>query len=309
MSITKIHSLEELSKIKGSISLAIGMFDGVHLGHQEVLQSCISFASQSNASPAVLTFWPHPSHLFRPEDPTKMLQSIEFKERFLESLGIEYVIEIEFTKDFAAISADDFLPLIQKYLPSLNGIFVGENFRYGKKRSGTVDLLKEQGVALGIQVFGQPRKLYQGEPISSSRIRKELAKGNIVEVNAMLGRPYKTIGTVIRGKQLGRTIGFATLNLSYNPESKPAFGVYSFSLSSLESNHSYRAVGNYGLRPTVENDVTPILEIHVLGDVCPFDYGDEVDVKWETFIRPEMKFESVELLKLQIQKDIEKIQK
>ena len=304
MAIKKIQSLEEWEGMQTPIALALGMFDGVHLGHRAVLNRCIEFAKAENLTPAVLTFWPHPSHLIRPDDPTQMIQNIVHKKDLLENIGIQLLIEIEFTRSFAAIEADQFLPLLHSKIHSLKSLFVGENFRFGKKRIGDLQLLSSQGKKLGIQIHGLPRKLYKGQPISSSRIRKELADGNLSEVNFMLNRPYACSGKVITGKQLGRTIGFPTLNIAYDPEKRPRFGVYLVRVHS-ESDSAW-GVANFGLRPTVNSETNkPLLEIHVLEDSCPWTTGKELKIDWIQFIRSEQKFASLDALKQQIKLDLE----
>ncbi len=282
--------------------LAIGMFDGVHLGHRAVIEPVIRAAREQQGVVAVLTFWPHPSALFRPNDATRLMQSPATKARVLGSLGVDVVITEQFTSDFAAIEADAFLSWLKQRLPTLVAVYVGENFRFGQKRRGDVALLAASGRELGIQVFVAPRVAVRGEAVSSTRIRSHLEAGEIAAANALLGYPYFALGEVVAGKQLGRTIGFPTLNIAWSPALRPRLGVYAVRVSTEDGNEALPAVANYGLRPTVENTTEPKLEVHVLAD-CPFGTGNRLVVELLEFIRSEMKFANVDELRTQIAKD------
>lgn len=284
--------------------LAIGMFDGVHLGHRAVVEAAVQSARASDALSGVLTFSPHPSVLFRPESPTLMIQDDGAKARLLIALGIDIVITQTFDATLAAMDADEFLPWLKQSLPRLAAIYVGENFRFGARRRGDVALLVAAGRQQGVRVFSAPRVNLDGEPISSTRIRSQLMAGDVEAANALLGYHYFSEGLVTGGKRLGRTIGFPTLNVPWSPELKPRFGVYAVRVTGPNSRGLHAAVANYGLRPTVEHSVIPRLEVHLLGE-CPFSTGDAVKVEWLRFMRPEMKFVGLEELKAQIGRDRE----
>lgn len=285
------------------LHLAIGMFDGVHLGHSAVIEAAVQSARRSGGVAAVLTFSPHPSVLFRPDNPTPLIMELATKVAMLGELGVESVIVEPFTTDYARIEAEDFLPHLRQQLPQLSAIYVGENWRFGRGRRGDVALLIAEGRRLGLSVFSAPRVSFDGEPISSTRIRGLLASGEIVAANALLGHTYAAKGVVTRGKQLGRTIGFSTLNLAWSPGLRPRLGVYAVRVRGEKSTAALPAVANYGLRPTVEQATEPRLETHVLG-VCPYDSGDEITVEWLRFLRPEMKFSGLDELKAQIGRDV-----
>jgi riboflavin kinase/FMN adenylyltransferase len=285
------------------LHLAIGMFDGVHLGHSAVIEAAVQSARRSGGAAAVLTFSPHPSVLFRPDSPTPLIMELATKVALLGELGVESVIVEPFTTDYARIDAEDFLPHLRQQLPQLSAIYVGENWRFGRGRRGDVALLIAEGRRLGLSVFSAPRVNFDGEPISSTRIRGLLASGEIVAANALLGHTYAAKGVVTRGKQLGRTIGFPTLNLAWSPGLRPRLGVYAVRVRGTKSTTALPAVANYGLRPTVEQATEPRLETHMLG-VCPYDSGDEITVEWLRFLRPEMKFASLDELKAQIGRDV-----
>ena len=284
------------------LHLAIGMFDGVHRGHRAVIEPAVKTARAQGGLSAVLTFFPHPSALFHPDNPTRLIQDVPTKWRVLSSLGVDAVITQAFTREFAAVAAGDFLAWLKQRLPSLAAVYVGENFRFGHGRRGDAALLAACAPKVGVSVASAPRVNLNGEPISSTRIRAQLAAGDIEAANALLGYAYFAEGSVVAGKRLGRTIGFPTLNLAWHPQCQPRLGVYATRVSSGKSPHAHPAVSNYGLRPTVENAAEPRLETHVLGE-CPFGEGDTIKVEWLRFIRPEKKFADVGALRAQIAQD------
>ncbi|HET7536804.1 MAG TPA: riboflavin biosynthesis protein RibF [Candidatus Didemnitutus sp.] len=283
------------------VHLAIGMFDGVHLGHQSVIESAIHSAKADGGLAGVMTFWPHPSAVVRPDHPTPLIQSCETKRRVLSRLGLDFIIEQHFTKDYAAIGAREFVPYLLKHLPQLKAIYVGENWRFGRGREGDVALLVEEAKKAGLTVVSADRLNHNGAAISSSRIRTLLEAGEIAEANALLGYSYFAEGKVQGGRRLGREIGFPTLNLAWEPELKPRYGVYAVSVVDAAGRPSL-GVANYGLRPTIEETRKPLLEVHVLGDT-KLGEGSTITVHWLSFLRPEKKFAGVEELRAQIAQD------
>lgn len=303
MAVLSFNSLAQAVLPSGPLHLAIGMFDGVHLGHRAVIEPAVRAARAMGGVSAVLTFWPHPSVLFRPDNPTRLIQDTARKTAILATLGVDAVIVERFTLEFAAIEAEDFLPWLKARLPRLAAVYVGENFRFGRRRRGDVALLAESGRAHGVAVISAPRLSLHGEPVSSTRIRAHLEAGEIEAANALLGYAYSADGVVVGGKHLGRTIGFPTLNLAWAPDLRPRLGVYAVRVSGPKAPGAVLpAVANYGLRPTVETATEPKLEIHVLGG-CPFDAGDAIAVDWRHFLRPEMRFASLDELRAQIARD------
>ena len=299
----ELTSLHEASSLPPRpLHLAIGIFDGVHLGHRAVVESAIRAARAGEGISGVLTFWPHPSALFRPEDPTRMMQDARTKSRMLISLGVDVVITETFTRELAAVPAAEFLPWLRQFLPRLAAVYVGENFRFGNERRGDVALLAASGRGRGVNVISASPVSHAGQPISSTRIRAQLAAGEIESANALLGYSYFSEGTVVPGKRLGRTIGFPTLNVLWAPEFKPRYGVYAVRVAKAGTETALPAVANYGVRPTVEDTDEPRLEIHVLGE-CTLTEGDRVRVEWLHFLRPEMKLANLEELRMQIGRD------
>lgn len=300
--LAQFEGVERAALSPRALHLAIGIFDGVHLGHRAVIEAAVQSASRMGGQSAVLTFSPHPSVLFRPEQPTRMMMTPANKARVLAGLGVEAVITQPFTPQFAETTAEEFLPWLKARLPQLTAVYVGENWRFGKGRGGDVKFLVAEGARLGLHVYSAPRINLDGEPISSSRIRASITSGELSAANAMLGHAYFSEGVVKTGKRLGRTLGFPTLNLDWSPDLCPRFGVYVVRVSGEKSKAPLPAVANYGLRPTVETTSEPRLEIHVLGD-CPYDVGDNILVEWIDFIRPEMKFGGIDELRAQIERD------
>jgi riboflavin kinase/FMN adenylyltransferase len=299
---TTVDNLESLADLNRQLHLAIGVFDGVHLGHKAVIEPAIASARRTGGLSGVLTFDPHPSRLFRPGDPTRLIMPIQTKTAMLREMGVDCVIQKHFDHEFASIPANGFLAHLKQAIPALKSIYVGENFRFGQKRAGDVALLIETGRALGIGVFSAQRIKHNGEPISSTRIRAEIESGAIRCVNDLLGYNYTACGEVIAGAKLGRTIGFPTLNLAWQPECRPRFGVYCVRFREQGENSWQSAVANYGVKPTVAAGQQPTLEIHAL-DGTELDRGDTLEVQWLDFVRPEQKFDSIEALKAQITKD------
>ncbi|PTX91147.1 riboflavin biosynthesis protein RibF [Opitutus sp. ER46] len=286
----------------GPLHLAIGMFDGVHLGHRAVIGPAVRAARATGGVAAVLTFWPHPSALFRPQDPTRLIQDPATKAEVLATIGIDAVITERFTTEFAQLEAEAFLPWLQQRLPSLVAVYVGENFQFGHRRRGNAELLARSGAALRLEVHTARRLTVNDEPASSTRIRSHLTAGEIEAANALLGYRYFARGVVATGKRLGRTLGFPTLNLTWSPELRPRFGVYAVEVVGPDGKARLPGVANYGLRPTVENATEPKLEVHLLG-ACPYDAGDRITVEWRHFLRPEMKFAGLDALRAQITAD------
>ena len=283
------------------LHLAIGMFDGVHLGHQAVIEPAVHSARRCGGLAGVLTFWPHPSALFHPATRTRMIMSPAMKARVLQRLGVDVIIEQSFNREFAAIPATDFLPHLRQRLTRLAGVYVGENWRFGAGRRGDVRLLLDGAAKHQVPVMSVPQMTCNGRSISSTRIRDCLEAGGIEEANLLLGYSYFAEGVVTPGRRLGSQLGFPTLNVPWQPELQPRHGVYVVRIAG--GNDAPRpGVANYGVRPTVTPTGGPLLEVHVLGD-CPWSAGAPVVVDWLKFLRPEQKFPGVEALRAQIALD------
>jgi riboflavin kinase/FMN adenylyltransferase len=280
-------------------AIALGNFDGVHCGHRNVIQPVLDQAVRST----VVTFHPHPREYFSGE-PCSLLTPLEEKISHLQALGIKQLVLLPFNQELASLSAEDFVKkiLIEQLHPRY--ISVGEDFRFGYQRQGTAESLSAIASSHNITVNIASLQTNAEQRISSSLIRDAISQGKIELANQLLGRSYTLKGTVITGEQRGRTIGFPTANLAL-PRNKlvPCYGVYAVQVSStIDPSLSYHpGVMNVGMRPTV-NGKHPTLEIHLLdwkGDL----YQHPLSVQLKQFLRPEMKFNSLEELKAQITRD------
>ncbi len=296
-----MHGLENIEELpEGEIHLAIGSFDGVHLGHQKLIDAAIEAARKSKGISVVLTFWPHPTVVLKKQNPTLTIMPPEVKNHFLEERGVDVVIQEAFTENLAMTSAKEFIEMLKKTFPELKMVYVGENFHFGHKKEGDVEFLRKEGAGLGFSVLQEPYATYKGEIISSSRVREALHKGQIEDANEMLGYAYYSTGLVIE-KEMKKE--YPTLNIVWRPELKPRYGVYAIRAKAGKSKE-FKGIANYGIAPTVKNDADPMLQVHLF-ETEEWGVGDFITVEWLHFIRSEEKFESREALERQIKKDIE----
>lgn len=301
-------SIEDLGRSTNKpIYLALGMFDGVHTGHQAVLARVQKMARENNGVAIAFTFPEHPGSFLRPESTPKLLMNKDEKAACLLDTCVDGVVLRTFDQEFANVEGLHFPSFLIARVPSLQGMCVGKNFRFGKGRSGDSEDLKEYGREVGLSVEVVQSELYSDSPVSSSRIREALLAGEIKEVNQMLGRKYRISAQVFRGKGMGKEFGFPTINLPWSPQARPAYGVYIGKVCRGDDLHAKYAIANYGLRPTVEEDASkPLLEVHVL-DPIDQDFGLEGEVlsmTLECFLRKEQKFKSLDELKNQIKLDL-----
>jgi riboflavin kinase/FMN adenylyltransferase len=284
-----------------SLHLAIGAFDGVHLGHRAVLHSAREAARADGGIVGVLTYDPHPSKVLRPESSVPLIFTRAQKDDRLTEAGAQLIYHEKFDRNHAGIEAADFPKWLKQTFPQLKSLHVGSNFQYGRGRAGNGETLIAHGLSEGLSVKLVEAVHLGDETVSSSRIRQCLVAGELDLANAMLLRPYEAEGTIIGGRRLGRTIGFPTVNIAWEPELKPAYGVYAVEV--IFKGESLPAVANYGLRPTVESGpVAPLLEAHVLRGTAPTT-GDAVRVRWIRRLRSEQKFADLGALQAQIAKD------
>tara|TARA_B100000902_G_scaffold394799_1_gene451913 strand:+ start:713 stop:1660 length:948 start_codon:yes stop_codon:yes gene_type:complete len=288
---------------------SIGVFDGVHKGHQKLLD-LVKNKSMSEAIPSVvITFDQHPTEVTSPENAPKVLTPLSKKILLLDELGIDYVYVLAFDESRASTPAVEFIREIFVEAIRAKAIFVGEDFKFGYKRSGNVDLLKSEGQALGISVNGVGlfnSEPFTEEPISSTAIRKHLKDGELSLANEKLGRPYSMSGKVVPGDQRGRTIGFPTANIEFDEKmALPSDGVYAATYLGKGGVRKIAAV-NIGKRPTFSNGVKSIVEAHLLdfeGDL----YGDDATLTFYKRIRSERKFSGLEEFQLQLGIDLTQI--
>lgn len=287
-----------------AVHLCIGVFDGVHAGHRAVLAAARDRARAEGGEVAALTFEPHPSRVLRPEAPTPLILGRAQKEERLREAGADRVAHQRFDEAHRAIAAEDYLDWLAAAFPGLRSVHVGENFRFGAGRRGDPALLSRQGAARGVAVRAAEPVTVAGEPASSSRIRAALAAGEVELANRMLVRPYEAEGVITPGRELGRRLGLPTLNLPWEPELKPAFGVYAAEVIS-GSGVAEPAVMNWGVRPTVEaGPVAPLVEAHLLRPAGRVPGpGEAIRVRWLGRIREERRFDGLEQLRRQVDDD------
>jgi len=282
--------------------ITIGNFDGVHLGHRCIFQKLILQARKENRKALLVTFVPHPKMLLHPERrPFYLLTTIEEKIKLLEVLGLDALILIPFTLEYAQTTAESFiLDVLWKNL-QVRKIFIGHDYSFGKDKRGNEDMLTAFGKKLGFDVAVINAVAVGDTVISSTRIRAAILEGDVKTAAMLLGRPYNVSGTVIEGKRRGAALGFPTANIKPNKELLPAKGVYA-AVVNLEGKR-YNGALSIGLNPTFE-DVQLSMEVHLMdfsGDI----YGKYVDVLFIERIREERKFPGPEMLSLQIKKDVE----
>lgn len=292
----RIKTLEELAAQDGPLHLALGVFDGIHAGHQEVIGRAVCAAKKDGGNAFVVTFSPHPIRVIAPgKAPKSLLATLDEKAAVVKSLGIDGLLVVRFDKDFAEMSAGDFIRKLTA--GNVASIAVGEDWRFGRKRLGDVVMLRQFGAEFGFKLEAVPPVMWDGERISSTRIRQAIRDGNFDAAENMLGRPYEVTGTVIEGRKLGRQIGFPTANLSPGDLQIPQDGVWAVTVDGAR-----KGIANLGMRPTVCG-TEKLLEVHLFdfsGDL----YGRNLRVRFDRFIRPEKKFSSVVELKAQIAKDV-----
>jgi riboflavin kinase / FMN adenylyltransferase len=283
-------------------SVALGNFDGVHLGHQEIIRRTVASAHAKNREAVVYTFDPHPRVVLNkvPELP-KITTAVE-RALIIEQFGIDVLILAEFTTEFASQSPRDFVHNILVEELGTRHVFIGENYRFGKNRAGTPETLRSLGPELGFQVHVVPPVMVEGSLVSSSKTRELITAGRIREANLLLGREFTLQGKVIHGHHRGKGLGFPTANIKPEPKIVPPEGVYAVYCQVGDSH--YRGVMNIGKNPTFE-DRRLSYEVHIL-DFDRNIYGEILTVFLVDRLRPEIRFANVDQLRAQIQHDVQR---
>ena len=274
-------------------AITLGNFDGLHMGHRRLISTMQQKAAEQGLLSVVFSFYPHPMFLFGNRDHQALIMSPEEKKRTIEQMGVDCYVEYPFTKDFAAMAPEDFAVQLIFQAMRCKVLVVGENYRFGKNHAGNVVLLQQLGAQYGVEVICIPAVMAQGERVSSTRVRKALVEKDLDLVNALLTEPYFIYGEVVQGKQLGRTIGFPTINVVADPQKLfPPNGVYATKI--LYDGQYYPGVTNVGIAPTVHG-TRKIVETHLF-DFHQVIYGKYIQTQLYAFIRPEQKFDSVDAL-------------
>lgn len=296
-----LRSIDALSALPGPLALAVGVFDGLHLGHQEVIRAAQEHSTQHHGTAVVATFDPHPAQVLRPGAAPRLLCGPRHQQRALSQIGISHLLACPFTHETALTPARDFIQQLIRASRPLGCISVGYTWQFGHRREGDIHLLMELGQQHGFSVYGVPAVKIDNEVVSSTLIREAVSQGNFDKAARFLGREYSVFGSVIEGRHLGRQLGFPTANVDVENEQLPPLGVYAVQARIGETWHP--AVANLGRRPSVETNAEPLLEVHFpnwSGDL----YGQDLEVRFTRFLRPEMKFGGLDELKAQIQRDV-----
>ena len=297
-----IRAANELGNGQRKVSMAIGVFDGVHLGHQQIIRQTVADARGHDAVALVVTFDKHPNAIVAPDKTPPQIFSRSQKLRAIESLGVDALLEIPFDKNFSEKSGETFIRELARDLGKIHSVCVGADFVFGHKRSGNVALLKTLGAELFFQVHGLAAVSLDGQVVSSTRIREAIRAGNFDAASQMLGRPYAICGRIIEGDRLGRQFGFPTANLDATNLILPPNGVYAASTKLKEQ--FYRVALNIGLRPTVAAAQPQLrVEAHLL-DFSGNLYGAELELELDGKLRDEQKFSSPTELREQIARDV-----
>lgn len=300
------HNLANHPELTKGCVLSIGNFDGVHFGHQNVLARLIDKGLALDLPSVVMTFEPHPREFFAKKSanstdchPPARLMRLRDKLKYLEESGVDFVLCVRFSEKFAQISADDFIAdLLVKRL-KVRYLSVGDDFRFGAKRAGSYETLRNAGLKYRFAVEESYTHSLDDDRISSSLIREALQKDDLALVEKLLGKPYSIAGRVAHGNKLGRAIGFPTANIMLNRLVTPIQGVYAVQVQTKAG--KFNGIANVGNRPTI-NDTKPLLEVHIF-DFNRSIYGETIEVNFLHKIRDEQKFENIDALKAQIEQD------
>lgn len=295
------HSLEDFSRLPFGV-VTSGTFDGVHVGHQKILLRLKEVAEKNSGETVVITFWPHPRTILKPNEPSlKLLNTFEEKADLLRKFGVQHLIRIPFTKEFSQVTSVDFITQILVDRIGTRKLVIGYDHRFGKNREGSFEQLKLNGPAFGFDVEEISRQDIDHVGVSSTKIRQALEAGDIETANHFLGEPYPLSGRVIKGDKLGRVLGYPTANIDLDSHDKlvPAEGIYAVTVT--HENSIYGGMLYIGNRPTVDGSKRSI-EVNIFN----FDkeiYGETLKLSFQKLLRSDSKFSDLESLKKQLEKD------
>lgn len=289
---------------KGNAVVTTGTFDGVHLGHVKIIKRLVEITKKIGGESVLLTFWPHPRVIVSPSnDDIKLLTTIDEKSEILAKLGIDHLVILPFTREFSELSSEQYIEDILTEGLGTKVLVIGYDHRFGKNREGGIDYLLKNSDRFKIKIEEISRQEIENITISSTKIRNAIINGKVQIANELLGRPYSFSGHVVKGRQLGRTIGFPTANVQVQKNYKliPKNGVYACKI--ILRNQEYKGIMNIGNRPTVDG-IGRTQEVHIF-DFNDDIYGEILKVEIIEFIREEIKFDSIEKLVTQIKLDCE----
>ena len=297
-----IHTASELDRGAKGVCVAIGVFDGVHLGHEQVIRQMVADARQQEALSIVITFDRHPNVIVAPGSIPPLIYSLPQRLRAINALGVHATLLIRFDEPFSRQSGEQFIRGLVRDFGHVHSICVGSSFSFGHKRSGNLAVLRKFGQELNFTVHGLAAVALDSEVVSSTRIREAIRGGKLDLAGQMLGRGYSLAGVVVRGDKLGRQLGFPTANIDTAGLILPPTGVYA--VHATIQNKVHRAVLNLGFRPTLGSD-TPQLRVEAhLFNFSDDIYGEELELTFVQKIREEKKFPSLEALQQQIVQDV-----
>jgi len=297
------YASQSIDLPRGGIG-TIGNFDGLHLGQRAIIDRVVARARELGVPAVVITFDPHPLVILRPDQAPVRLTTPEQKEKLLAEAGVDVVLILRFTPEFARVPARQFVRELLHERLDLREVYVGRSFVFGHGREGDLELLREMGDELGFQAFGVEEVVWGGERISSTRIRRSIGEGKVEDAAVMLGRPYSISGKIARGDRMGQRLGWPTINLMPEHKLVPLDGVYAGRVFFPSFPATFDCVTNIGTRPTVYENYQRVVESHVL-DFKADVYGKRVEVSFYKRLREERIFPTVMDLSAQIARDVE----
>lgn len=303
-----IRNLKQIKTPLPPLALTIGNFDGVHLGHLEIVKQVKKIAKEKNLATAILTFEPHPIAFLRPERPKDFrINSLAQKLKIFAQEKIDYVIVLPFNKILSEISAQDFAKKILVQSLNIKHLSIGYDFTFGKNREGNFKLLEEESQKFNFGLNEILPVKNHDQTFSSSIIRRLISEGKISQANEILGKNFTICGLVNEGRKLATQLGFPTMNVAVKPNIiKPKFGVYKTTTFIPHLNKKFTSITNFGVKPTVAGSNAPLFETHI-PNFSEKIYGKKIIIEFLDFIREEKKFASLEELKTQIAEDLKKI--
>ena len=295
------HNIDEFKRLNNAV-VTIGTFDGVHVGHQKIISGIKELAKSSEGETVLLTFFPHPRMILHPEDESiKMINTINEKAELLEQAGIDHLIITPFSRDFSNQSAEEYIRDVLVNQIGTKKIVIGYDHRFGKDRQGGLEDLQRLGPVYGFDVVEIPEQDINDVAISSTRIRTALLNGEIELANTFLGYPFFITGTVIRGDQIGRQIGYPTANIVIQERYKliPSDGI--FAVKVIIADEIYKGMAYIGTRPTI-NGLTRNIEVNIF-DFDQDIYNQQIRMEFHNYVRGDVKFSALEGLKIQLAQD------
>ncbi len=284
--------------------VTIGKFDGIHLGQQKLIKQAIEHARSLDVPACAMTFDPHPLSVLRPEKAPALLTTNDQRYELLEATGLDALLVIRFSQEFLQVEAEDFIRDLLHNRMDISGIYLGPDFRFGNQRRGDVEMLRKFGAQLDFEVHPVEPYNREGEPVSSTRIRRAVGEGRVEQAMEMLGRPYALRGKIGRGDRMGQKLGWPTANLVPEGELLPADGVYACRIHFPSFPATFDAATNVGTRPTVYENYQQVVESHIL-DFGADVYGEKVEVRFFKRLREEKLFPTVMDLSAQISRDVD----